>query len=127
MRTRLTISLVLLAVVIACGMMNVYLTKSISMKYVSAAEELKALAESGQWARAAETAQAYHDEWKGTLSWLQMLINHDDGDEVTRALVRLQAGIECREENACLENCAEMREAAEHIYHRDAFTMGNIL
>lgn len=127
MRSRLTISLVLLAVVVACGVMNMYLTKDISNRYISAAEELRIMTSSGEWQRAGETAQTYHDTWKETLSWLQMLINHDDGDEVTRALVRLQAGIESRDASSCLEACAEMREAAEHIYHRDAFTLGNIL
>lgn len=127
MRSGLTISLVLLAVVIACGVMNVYLTKDISDRYVSASEELKVLARAGEWQRAGETVQAYLQTWKETLSWLQMLINHDDGDELSRALERIAAGIEDQNTGTCLEGCAELREAAEHIYHRDAFTLGNIL
>ena len=127
MRSRLIISIFLLTVVIACGVMNVRLTRSISDRYISAAEELRTMTQSGAWERAAQTAQVYHDQWKETLSWLQMLINHSDGDEVTCALVRLQAGIACRELPACLQACAELREAAEHIYHRDAFTWGNVL
>ena len=127
MKSSLTISLVLLAVVIVCGVMNIYLTKDISSRYVSAAEELRVLTKDEQWTRAAETVEAYHQSWKGTLEWLQMLINHSDGDEVSRALERIEAGIQDQDVGTCLEGCSELKEAAEHIYHRDAFTLGNIL
>ncbi|MBE5803774.1 MAG: DUF4363 family protein [Clostridiales bacterium] len=127
MRSRLTISLTLLAVVIVCGVMNIYVTKNISNRYVSAAEELRELTGAEDWPRADQTVQAYHQTWKDTLQWLQMLINHSDGDEVSRALERIEAGIRAQEVATCLEGCAELREAAEHIYHRDAFTLGNIL
>jgi len=127
MRTRLCISIVLLAVVILGGVGNIFLTKDISNRYVSASEELAALAQDENWPRAAETAEGYLTSWKETLSWLQMLINHDDGDEVSRALERIEAGIQGQDVLTCLEGCSELREAAEHIYHRDAFTLGNIL
>lgn len=127
MRSGLTVSLVLLAVVIACGVGNIFLTKNISNRYVSAAEELTALSQAEDWPRASETVEAYHTSWKDTLAWLQMLINHDDGDEVSRALERIEAGIQAQDVVTCLEGCSELREAAEHIYHRDAFTLGNIL
>lgn len=127
MRSSLTISLVLLAVVIVCGVMNINTTKDISTRYVSAAEELRVLTQDGDWRRAAEAVETYHQTWKDTLEWLQMLINHSDGDEVSRALERIEAGIQAQDTATCLEGCAELREAAEHIYHRDAFTLGNIL
>lgn len=127
MRSSLMISLVLLAVVIVCGVANIYVTRDISNRYVSAAEELREMTKVQEWERAAETVEAYHQRWKGTLEWLQMLINHSDGDEVSRALERIEAGIQAQEIATCLEGCAELREAAEHIYHRDAFTLGNIL
>ena len=127
MRTSLRISLALLAVVIVGGVLNIYTTKAISTRYASAAEELRTLTEAEDWSRAEETVQAYLTSWKDTLAWLQMLINHVDGDEVSRALEHIEAGIQARERPACLEGCAELREAAEHIYHRDAFTLANIL
>lgn len=127
MRSSLTISLTLLVVVIVCGVMNIRMTKDISAKYVSAAEELRIMTQDEDWPRAAQTVQAYHSDWKSTLEWLQMLINHDDGDEVSRALERIEAGILDQDTGTCLEGCAELREAAEHIYHRDAFTLGNVL
>lgn len=127
MKTSLRLSLALLAVVIVGGVLNIYTTKTISDRYVSASEELRTLTEMEDWSRAEEVAQAYLTSWKDTLAWLQMLINHDDGDEVSQALERIGAGIQAQERLSCLEGCAELREAAEHIYHRDAFTWGNIL
>lgn len=127
MRSRLVISLVLLAVVIAGGVLNAYLTRTISDRYVSAAEELLVLTESGQWQRAADTAGAYHETWDETLSWLQMLINHEDGDSLSRALLMVEAGIRTRDVSLCVQGCNEMKEAAQHLYHRDAFTLGNVL
>lgn len=127
MRSGLRISLALLAVVIVCGVMNIRVTKDISTRYVSAAEELRTLVQAGDWERAGQTVEAYHQTWKDTLQWLQMLINHNDGDEVSRALERIEAGIQAQDAATCLEGCAELREAAEHIYHRDAFTLGNVL
>lgn len=127
MRTRLCISIVLLVLVILGGVGNIFLTKDISNRYVSAAEELSALAQEKNWPRAMDTVKGYLSSWKDTLAWLQMLINHDDGDEVSRALERIEAGIQGQDVLTCLEGCSELREAAEHIYHRDAFTLGNIL
>ena len=127
MRTRLYTSIVLLAVVILGGVGNIFLTKEISNRYVSAAEELSVLTREGDWPRAKEAVEGYHSSWRATLAWLQMLINHNDGDEVSRALERIEAGIQGQDVLTCLEGCSELREAAEHIYHRDAFTLGNIL
>lgn len=127
MRSRLTISVILLAVVIGCGVLNIRLTWSISQRYISAAEELRTLVQAEGWQRAEETAGAYHAAWRETLDWLQMLINHGDGDEVSYALEEIQAGAMAQDTVTCLVACARLREAAEHIYHRDAFTLGNIL
>lgn len=127
MRSRLVISAVLLAVVLACGWGNIRLTKGISQRYIAAAEELKTMVQAEDWLRVEETAQAYHDTWRDTLNWLQMLINHADGDEVSYALESIQAGAQAQDTVTCLVACAQLREAAEHIYHRDAFTLGNIL
>jgi len=70
---------------------------------------------------------AYMEDWQHTVPWLQILINHEDIDDVTLALVRLQSAIRAQEKSACYEACAELKENARHIYHRDALTLGNVL
>ena len=127
MRSRLFISIALLLLVVAGGMLNARVARGISDRYVSAAEELLVLTESGQWQRAADTAGAYHASWEKTLSWLQILINHEDGDSLSRALLMVESGIRTRDVSLCVQGFDEMKEAARHLYHRDALTLGNVL
>lgn len=85
------------------------------------------MAEKHEWARAAETAAAYLESWRETVPFLQMLINHEDTDSVTLSLVQLQAAIRAEDEAGCFIACAELRENAQHLYHRDGFTLANVL
>lgn len=127
MRTSLIISLVLLVLTIGGGVLEEMETRILSDRYVSAAEELHIMAEKAEWSRAAETVAAYNASWQDTVPWLQILINHDDIDDVTLALERLQAAVAAQEQGSCFEACAELKENARHIFHRDAFTLGNVL
>ena len=127
MRTSLFIALVLLVLVIGGGMLEEKETEILRERYTSAAEELRVMAEKSEWNRAQETVNAYMTDWEDTASWLQLLINHEDIDDVTLALVRLEAAIAAQEQAGCFEACAELKENARHIHHRDAFTLGNVL
>lgn len=127
MRTSLIISLVLLMLTIGGGMLEENQTAALSDRYVSASEELRIMAEKSDWSRAKETVTAYISDWEDTASWLQLLINHEDIDDVTLALVRLDAVIAAQDQTGCFEACAELKENARHIHHRDAFTLGNVL
>ncbi len=127
MRTGLVISLILLALTIGVGCIEENENRNLSRRYESAAEEMRIMAEKKEWKRAEETVAAYIESWQETVPWLQVLINHEDIDDVTLALVRLQAAVRAEDEAACLEACAELKENALHIHHRDAFTLGNVL
>lgn len=127
MRTSLWTAIVLLVITLGGGLYTAHRVEALSERYLSAAEELQVMTAAQQWQRADETIQAYMSSWTKTVPWLQMLINHDDADDVTLALKRLQAGIKAQDVPLCLESCAELRESAEHLYHRDAFTPGNVL
>lgn len=127
MRTSLWIAIVLLTLTLSAGWFEEAETRVLSERYVSAAEELHIMIEKAEWNRARETAAAYLESWKETASWLKMLINHEDIDDVTLALERVMACIEAQEQGAGFEACAELGENARHIYHRDSFTLGNVL
>lgn len=127
MRTGLWVSLMILAAVIAAGTVSTELMMDLSDRYVAASEELRTLIESGDWTRAAETAGAYHQRWDETLRWLQMLMDHAEGDDVSHAFLQVEAGIRSRSLALCLLGCSELKEAALHLYHRDAFTPENVL
>ena len=127
MRTSLCIALVLLTLTIGCGILTSGEIRMLSDRYVSAAEELLILTENEEWQRAGETVESDIGSWEQTVPWLQTLINHDDTDSVTAALAQLRAGIRAQEQAMCYEACAMLRENARHLYHRDAFTLGNVL
>ena len=127
MRTSLWMALALLALVLVGGWLTGREMRQISERYVSAAEELSVLTEGEDWPRAAEIARAYLADWRERLPMLQTLINHEDTDDVTLALVQLQAAIEARDKAGCLTACALLKENARHLYHRDAFALENVL
>lgn len=127
MRTGLWVSLVLLGLTIGMGVYTSAEIRSVSERYASAAEELMVLAEKKDWDRAAETAEAYLASWRDTVPVLQTLINHEDTDSVTLSLLQLQAAIRAEDQAGCYIACAELRENAGHLYHRDGFTLANVL
>ena len=127
MRTGLLISIILLCATIAAGCWEEYETAQLSRQYENAAEKLYNLAQAEDWIRAEQHIATSISAWKNTVPWLQILINHEDIDDVTLALERLEACVAAKDTAACLENCAELRENARHIHHRDAFTWGNVL
>lgn len=127
MRTSLWIALILLAAMIGGGIVSGEAVKMQSDRYVSAAEEIDVLVEDNQWARAMEIALAYQDTWEDTVPWLQMIIDHEDIDAVSLALEHLIAGLRVRDASHCLITCTELKEHAHHLYHRDAFTLSNVL
>ena len=127
MRTSLWISVALLLAVVIAGVTSSGAMQVLSLRYVSAAEELYLLTEQEDWARAAETAAACHADWQRQLGVLQMLINHDDTDDVTMALVTLKAAIAAQDRAGCMDACVQLKEHALHLYHRDAFSLANVL
>ena len=127
MRTGLWIAIALLCATLALGWWEECENHQLSQRYVAASEELRMLCEMSEWPRAKSAVEAYLEDWQRTVPWLQTLINHEDIDEITLALVQLAAAIDGQDQSACFEACAELKENARHIHHRDAFTLGNVL
>lgn len=126
MRSKLTISLILLTVTIAAGILTGNAVRTLSQRYISAAEELHILTEDGQWQRAEEAAKAYLSAWQKSAPYLHMLINHEDVDGVNLALTRFRLAIATRDIAMCRDASAELRESARQVYQRDAFTLANV-
>ena len=127
MKTGVWISLILLVLTIGLGVWSGTEVRALSEEYAANADELRTLAEAENWAGAEAALRKSRSVWEQKVPWLQTLINHDDVDAVTTALKKMEAGIASRELSLCLEACAELGEHAEHLYHRDALTMGNVL
>lgn len=127
MKTSLWVAIGLLVIVIAFGVWSSSTMDRLSQRYISASEELLVLTQDEQWQRAQEVTDAYRESWDGVSAWLQVLIVHEELDAVDIALKRIDAGIRAQDPSLCFEGCAELRENAEHLSHRDAFTLGNVL
>lgn len=127
MRTEAWVALLLLILVLVCGIVDVRITASITSEYTHAAEELMEMTQKEDWQHVADSAVTYRQSWEKRLVWLQMLVDHEAADALTDALHRIQAGADAKDLPTCLVGCHELREAAEHLSHRDAFTLGNIL
>ena len=127
MRTSVMVALTLLMAVILAGTLTEGHMERLASRYISAAEELQALTQQENWQRAGEVVESYIRDWRDRVPALQTLINHEDADEVTLALMTLQAAIEAQDKAGCLMACAELREHAEHLHHRDALNWGNVL
>lgn len=127
MKTNLWVAMALLVIVIAFGVWSAGLMSGLSARYISASEELLLLTQDQQWQRADEVVSAYRESWNDISEWLQMIVIHEELDAVDIALKRVHAGIRAQDQSLCYEGCAELRENAEHLWHRDAFTLGNVL
>jgi len=127
MRTGLAISLVILVLVTAGGVMEQRMMGATAARYVSAAEELRVLIEDGHWQRAAETAEAYRARWDEEFERLAMVMDHAQGKRVKEAMGYMMVGIECRSGELCRIGLMQLREAAEDLYERDALTWGNVM
>lgn len=127
MRSAAWIAVIILAVVVGCGVWAADVTTGVSAEYVRVADELLALTQKQDWQRASQVLEARRQSWRDTEDRLQMLVNHEDTDAVTMALETIRAGIETADLPTCVLGCRQLREAADHIHHRDAFSWGNIL
>lgn len=127
MRSKLWISLVLLLIVLAGGWLLSRRTAETSEALTGAAAELRRLCEAGDWDGAARSLSGWQRRWEEWLPGLQMTIDHADTDQVSLALLTLQAGIRTRSAPLCALGCVQLEESARHLHHRDALCWQNVL
>ena len=127
MRSHLTLALILLVVVLVGGAALSMRASHVSDTFVEASEDLRAHVLSEQWDEAARRLTAYRLAWEELLPGLQMQIDHDAADDVTLAMETIDAGLRAHDMSLALLGCNQLEESARHLYHRDAFTLSNIL
>ena len=115
MRTSMAIASALLIVSLALGLWCAQASDEISARYVSAAAEIRTLAQAGSWQRAEETAQAYLESWRETAAWLHVILNHEETEALTLALRRAKASVSERDGAGCVQACVELEEEAVRI------------
>lgn len=127
MRTGTWMAVILLALVLAVGAADAWITAGISQEYTAAAEAMLKAAKKQDWQDVLEQEETVLQSWQEKMEWLQMLVDHDALDDVTMALFSVRAAAETEDAAGAVMGCYQLREAAAHIHHRDAFSLGNLL
>ena len=79
----------------------------------------------GKYDGALEETDRLLDDWEKRSDLLQLWTVHEDVDEVTVLLGTLKVSLQEREKLHVLLACAELDQAIDHLYHRDALKLQN--
>ena len=127
MKAKLWTVLILLAVILALGILSGRVSAEISQKFSRQMEEVEAAARSGEWAAGQTALGEMLLEWEETTRWLHYFINHQDTEEVGIAMEKMAAALEMENLLLFLMSQAELAEGLRHIHYRDALALGNLL
>jgi len=106
---------------------SVSLTRGASDRFYQAAVMMEAGVFNSDWEAASEQLAAFETHWFRTRDALQLVIHHQDTDDVTSALGRLKAGVSLRDRSLAMEALADLKESCLHLYHRDALRLVNLI
>lgn len=127
MKTGLILSLVLLIAATGLGIYAEYAVTTQSDRYISAAHELLTLTQSGDWPRASEIAESYHRQLNQTTTWLCILINHEEVEQLSSALADVRSSILTQTPVESARSCYQLEAAAQKIRDRNTLSIQNIL
>ena len=80
-----------------------------------------------QWTEASQMAEDMEKSWQRRGDVLSMWVNHADVDDVRTGLKRLRVAIRAQDALQTFLSAADLSEALDHVYHRDALRLKNIL
>ena len=106
---------------------SAWMTRTASDAFYQAALEIENSVLQENWSAAAGQRDAFENQWSQAKMNLQMLVHHQDTDDVNLALGRLRAGILLEDAGISLEALAELKESCLHLYHRDALRLVNLI
>ncbi len=89
--------------------------------------EIESLLDVGDWSEALGMARKLLGDWEKRSGMLAMWVNHEDVDAVNIQLLQLIVALEEGEYFFARQYLVQLWESLEHIYHRDAFQLKNIL
>lgn len=104
-----------------------FTTRSASDLFWQAAVQMENSVLQREWEKAAGQRDSFENRWEEARNVLQLLIHHQDTDDVNLALGRLRAGIILQDAALSLEALAELKESCLHLYHRDALRLTNLI
>ena len=113
----------LLAVGVVCGRVSLHAAE----RMCSLTEEIQSACDEGDLDRAMAQCEKLLDAWEKWETPLQLWTVHEDTDEVAILMRKLRAAIAQKDTLHIAMLCEEMRMSIDHLYHRDAPHVKNIL
>ena len=121
------VSLVILLLVAAvCGTCEWYNGAAVR-RYRLALMPVETALDGKQWQEALRRTQAISSQWEKEAGLIQLWINHADTDAVTHALRGLEISAQNEDFLSAMLFYGDCVENFDHLHHRDAFTLKNIL
>ncbi|MBQ9299753.1 MAG: DUF4363 family protein [Clostridia bacterium] len=117
---------ILLLVAAVCGTCEWYNGASVR-RYRLALMPVEAALDGGQWEEALRLTQQISIQWEREAGFIQLWINHADTDAVTHALRGLEISARNADFLSAMLFYGDCVENFDHLHHRDAFTLKNIL
>ena len=99
----------------------------ISNDYQERVEQMEQAVREGDWERAQTLYEQMDQHWEQVRPTLQLWINHRDTDDISQTLLDLGVVLEARLVTESLQDLEALYEHANHLYHRDALTLSNLL
>lgn len=99
----------------------------ISNNYQARVRQMEQAVRQEAWEQARNLYDEMDRHWKKTRPILQLWINHRDTDEINETLLDLGILLEARLVTESLRDLELLLEHVNHLYHRDALTLSNLL
>ena len=99
----------------------------ISNDYQARVRQIEQAVRQEDWVQAQSLYDQMDQDWEKNRPFLQLWINHRDTDDVNQSLLSLGVLLEARLVTESLRELEMLFEHVNHLYHRDALTLPNLL
>lgn len=126
MRRKLLSIVVVLPLLVFTGVASMAVAQSVSQRGQAMVDMLESAMRAGEPESALAAARELESNWSKWEAALQLWVCHEDTDQVREKLLLVLCGLENGDRSLVMENAALLREALEHLHHRDDVTWSNI-
>lgn len=117
-----------MAVVMAClAGASDQLCRNSAQTFSREGEYLRDLLEKKDWQNLRQAVEQVTQRWNEREAALQLLIRHQETDDVSEALNKLLAGADAQNDPLCRWALAEFNASCRRLYDRDALTLTNLI
>lgn len=127
MRRSLTVSIAIVFLILSVGLFCEGAAGEAARHYQGRLTEINARLQQAEWTEARQMLLALSSQWEKESGWMQLWIHHAETVAVSHALRGLIASAQAEDPLSCQLYFDECMENFDHLHHRDAFTLKNIL